>query len=392
VEALSELVQRAKGGELDAYDAVVRRTQDLAVGYAYALLGDFHLAQDAAQEAFLAAYLALPQLREPAAFPAWFRTILRKQCDRLTRGRRVPTVPLEQATPVAGAGGDPEEAALLQALREEVRASLRALSEGERSVVSLYYMGGHSQGEISAFLELPVSTIKNRLHSARKRLRQRMITIMKDDLSAQRPSRDDQFAAAVVEMLRAAKTGDRKKVQTLLDKDGSLVGPQDDPAHGHDQVTALHYAAEKGQIDVAAILLDRGADINAVELSHQLPPIGWATTFPRMQREMAEFLIARGARLDLFVAAAMGMTGAVEAFVRQDPSQVHARLTANNGALQALHLAAREGHRETVARLLTLGADPTAKDGLGKTPLAWAEEKGHTEVAALLRGHGKPGP
>ena len=63
---------------LDAYAEIVRRFQDMAAGYAYALLGDFHFAEDAAQEAFLQAYLDLEKLAEPAAFPGWFRRIVFK--------------------------------------------------------------------------------------------------------------------------------------------------------------------------------------------------------------------------------------------------------------------------------------------------------------------------
>ncbi|NIR02616.1 MAG: RNA polymerase subunit sigma-24, partial [Gemmatimonadales bacterium] len=66
--------------------------QDMAVGYAYSILGDFHLAEDAAQEAFVQAYLDLRKLRVPQAFPSWLRRIVFKQCDRFTRRKRVHTV------------------------------------------------------------------------------------------------------------------------------------------------------------------------------------------------------------------------------------------------------------------------------------------------------------
>lgn len=55
----------AQSGDLDAFTAIVVRFQDMAVGYAYAVLKDFHLAQDAAQEAFLTAYTDLHMLHQP---------------------------------------------------------------------------------------------------------------------------------------------------------------------------------------------------------------------------------------------------------------------------------------------------------------------------------------
>ena len=66
---LASLVVRAQTGDRTAYDGIVRRFQDMAVGYASSLLGDFHLAEDAAQEAFVGAWTELPRLREPEAFP-----------------------------------------------------------------------------------------------------------------------------------------------------------------------------------------------------------------------------------------------------------------------------------------------------------------------------------
>ena len=62
---MEELLRRAQSGDLEAYDEIVRRFQDMAVGYAYSVLGDFHLAQDAAQEAFMEAYPNLARVYRP---------------------------------------------------------------------------------------------------------------------------------------------------------------------------------------------------------------------------------------------------------------------------------------------------------------------------------------
>ena len=59
---LRDLVSKAKAGEVDAFGAIVRRFQDMAVGYAWSLLRDFHLAEDAAQQAFIDAHAHLPEL------------------------------------------------------------------------------------------------------------------------------------------------------------------------------------------------------------------------------------------------------------------------------------------------------------------------------------------
>jgi DNA-directed RNA polymerase specialized sigma24 family protein len=110
-EQLTACVTRAQERDPEAYGWIVRRFQDLAVGYAAAILGDFHLAEDAAQEAFLEAWRDLPQLRDPAAFAGWLRRIIFKQCDRLTRGKRLVTVPMDAAATIASPQADPAEAA-----------------------------------------------------------------------------------------------------------------------------------------------------------------------------------------------------------------------------------------------------------------------------------------
>ncbi len=104
---LAKVVANAQAGDIDAFTAMVRRYQNMAVGYAYSVLGDLDLAADAAQEAFVRAYLDLATLREPHAFPAWFRRIVFKQCDRLIRGKRVTTVSLDAAPEAAAPTGDP---------------------------------------------------------------------------------------------------------------------------------------------------------------------------------------------------------------------------------------------------------------------------------------------
>lgn len=190
--------ERAARAEKEAaFGEIVRRYQDLAFACAYAILGDFHLSEDAAQEAFLAAWRNLDQLRQPEAFPGWLKRIVFSQCHRFTRGKQVETVALEAAGQSAATGDDPSAVGEVRERREGVFAAIRELPENERLATALFYVGDYSQNEIATFLEVPVTTVKKRLYQARQKLRERMLVMVRDTLRETRPSRDERFAETV---------------------------------------------------------------------------------------------------------------------------------------------------------------------------------------------------
>ena len=111
MEHLREALEQAKAGDVDGFAVLVERFQDMAVGYSYSILGDFHLAEDAAQEAFLEAYPNLHKVYGPEAFPSWFKRIVFKHCDRILRRKTIAATRLDEASLVAAPDGDPESAA-----------------------------------------------------------------------------------------------------------------------------------------------------------------------------------------------------------------------------------------------------------------------------------------
>ena len=201
MDELETLLEEAQHADLEAYGEIVRRFQDMAVGYAYAVLGDFHAAEDAAQEAFIEAYENLARVYDPTAFPSWLRRIVYKHCDRFTRGRRPATVAPDLLAETRSAAPDPSEVLEARELRDRVLAAIRSLPEHERTVTTLYYMDGLSQSQIGQFLEIPEKTVKSRLHSARRRLRERMVDMVEKHLHDERPSRDEDFADTVIQLL-----------------------------------------------------------------------------------------------------------------------------------------------------------------------------------------------
>ena len=171
-----KLAVAAQGGDADAFQCLVQRYQDFAYAVAFATVGDRHLAQDVAQEAFLQAHTDLPTLREPRAFGSWLRRLIAKHSDRLLRGKHLTTVSLDSALDAFDDRALPEIVAEARELGELVRAEINRLPERERLAISLYYVADYSQSEIAQFLEVPLTTVKKRLHDARRRFRERMMS------------------------------------------------------------------------------------------------------------------------------------------------------------------------------------------------------------------------
>jgi cytohesin len=418
---------RATGEQRErAFAEIVRRFQDMAFGLAYAVLGDAALAEDAAQEAFLSAWRELDNLREPDAFPGWFRQIVRTQCSRLTRNKRLPTVSFE-GSPAALFAAAPERDCdpLKRAERAEVtgavHAALGALPEHERMATALYYIGGHDQAAIAAFLGVPVTTVKKRIHSARQRLRERMApyvipaddltpgeAAVQDALRSRRPSRTEAFSDAVL-LWRALDDNDAPAVATLLKKTkngaasallalrepgsglpplhvaarrgcpacvAALLDGGADPraAAGDDGATPLHaLAAGSARAEVAERLLAAGADVNARDAKGRTPLYVAARAATPTAGDAAdhwglcELLVAKGATVDPHSAAALDRD--------RDLGTVLTVRDPDEGGTP-LHWAARAGWRKSLCALLTAGADVHAADARGHTPLRWAASPG----------------
>ncbi len=103
--ARATAARAARAEKSHAFGEIVRRFQDLVFACAFSTLGDFHLAEDAAQESFLTAWRNLDQLRQPEAFPGWLKRVVLSQCSRLTRGKRLDVVGLDALLDRPATGG-----------------------------------------------------------------------------------------------------------------------------------------------------------------------------------------------------------------------------------------------------------------------------------------------
>lgn len=191
-----------------------------------------------------------------------------------------------------------------------------------------------------------------------------------------RPAADPVTALRFFE---AVKLGEFATVRDLLKDYPTLVG-QKDQSFG---ATPLHWAALKGHEAIVGLLLAEGADEKATNRDGETP----LQVAERAQRpDVTRILAAADPTQRVFEAARAGDLARVQQIVKQDPGAVRAK-DARFGAT-ALHWAALKGYADVAEFLLRSGADPSARNRDGETPLDVAERGGRTGVASVLRQSG----
>ena len=166
------LVLRARSGDTDALEQLLLTSYPQLLRTALRLLRDDDAAQDVVQETLIRIARRLDQLSQPAAYPGWARTILRRETQEYFRRR--------QRSPVEGFEYDDSRLELLQdepsafAPSEEMDQCLGLLRGDDRTVLDLHYWGGLEASEIAAGLGIAVGAVKTRLFRARNRLRDRL--------------------------------------------------------------------------------------------------------------------------------------------------------------------------------------------------------------------------
>lgn len=164
----SELVARARSGDRAAFSALVERYAPLVEWLANRLLKDREVAADCAQTALVRAWERLPQLREDSRFASWLQAICRTVATNM---RQSEAVRQERETSAELAAQVPDSLDRLLT-RLWVRKAVDGLPEAYRRPVRQYYLEGLSQREIARQLEVPLGTLKARLHYARLKLRE----------------------------------------------------------------------------------------------------------------------------------------------------------------------------------------------------------------------------
>ena len=202
-------------------------------------------------------------------------------------------------------------------------------------------------------------------------------------------------AAAI---LQAARHGDVSAIKRLLSDDPHLARVTDDHLK-----TPLHWAAEHDHYDVARMLLDADADLEATT-SWGATPLDWAATMGNSK--VADLLLARGAQgMNPVTAASLGKSDLVCKFLdsgaplvslaaRALPAEPNDHWPADSARMKgdvisdAFYGACRNGHTAVAELLFARGANINAKGVFGGTALHWAAISGHKETVAFLVAHG----
>jgi RNA polymerase sigma factor (sigma-70 family) len=165
-----ELIAHARSGDADAYAALVRAHQDVAFRTAMLITQDAAEAEEAAQDAFVKAWKALPRFREGAPLRPWLLTIVANEARNRRRGAgRRAALALRAEPP--GADRSAESSVLAAETRAALLAALSRLRPDDRLVLGCRYLLELSEAETAAALGVPAGTVKSRTSRALERLR-----------------------------------------------------------------------------------------------------------------------------------------------------------------------------------------------------------------------------
>ena len=174
----AQLIQQVLQGDQEAFAILVNKYQKGVHALAWRKIGDFHIAQEITQDAFLRAYQKLETLKNHNLFGGWLYVIASRLCADWFEKKSLPEQSLEVTDMNEVNRGsysryvaEKQEAEADETRREIVKELLQKLPESERTVMTLHYLGEMTIKTISEFLGVSPNTVKSRLSRARNRLK-----------------------------------------------------------------------------------------------------------------------------------------------------------------------------------------------------------------------------
>lgn len=185
-QAEAELIRSCIEGDHQAWEALISRYQNRVFNVTYHMCQDRERAADLAQEAFIQILRSLPRFRGEAALSTWIHGLTMRVClHHMRRERRRQTESWDELAPCRAdpeaSDGQPYETAQRGHVQAAVRAAISLLPLKFRSVMVLHGLQGMTYEETAEALDLPLNTVKTRVHRAKAKLRVLLKDLLGDD-------------------------------------------------------------------------------------------------------------------------------------------------------------------------------------------------------------------
>jgi RNA polymerase sigma-70 factor (ECF subfamily) len=213
---IEQLVLRAQNGERDAFGELATRFERSVAALARQRCRDPHEADELVQEVFLHAMRKIGQLRNAACFGAWLRRITVRVA--INRGLRKSPVAVAETSVLESAvrpGPEPLDDLVREERRRKVRDAVAKLKPIDRDALAAFYLRGRSLLEIAEEFDVPVGTVKRRLHTARRRLQGSLDGAGFGDVSGSAGGVAAKAAARVKDDGRLSRKADRPDARPL---------------------------------------------------------------------------------------------------------------------------------------------------------------------------------
>ena len=186
-----QTVQKVQAGQVESFEILVKNHEKPVFNFLCQFLGDYHDAEEVAQEVFLAAYRSISQFRGESRFSTWlFRIAVNQAKNRKKRialffKRHVsadfnesddPSGPVAQ---IADPKADPEKRRSQKEIQTLVQKEIQKMKPDEAAIILLHDLEERTYDEIAAILDIPAGTAKSRLHRARGALKERLAPYFK---------------------------------------------------------------------------------------------------------------------------------------------------------------------------------------------------------------------
>jgi len=307
----------------------------------------------------------------------------------------------------------------LEQLKKQAKALLKAQRAGDAAAMDrIRAADPHAKGKTDADLAASRFTLVNAQHVLAKEYGFATWAKLKAQIEALQPAPS---VAETVEALRdAAGRGDIERLAALLDAHPELIDEPGGlgvrtPLHQAvfanseaavrlllerganpnircegDNAYPLHFAVEKHLFPIIRLLVDHGADTIGEGDYHELGVLGWATAWDYIQPhpEIVAYLLAHGAKHNIFSAVAMGEAQVIPQLIARAPADLERRMNGMRMRPMPLHLAVMKNQPASLTTLLDLGANTESLDEAGFSALDLAALHGRHDLAQVLLDRG----